>query len=445
MLSATDNESLTRVGPGTMMGELMRRYWIPALLSQELEPDGDTLRIRLLGEDLIAFRDTDGRVGVLGPNCPHRGADLFLARNEESGLRCIYHGWKYDASGQCVDMPNEPMESAFRSKVRQKAYRCRERGGIVWVYMGSAEEPPPLPALEWNMLPEEQVLTKKRVQFCNWLQALEGDIDQSHNSFLHTTADQLKPVTPEEEARPGAALWRKRDKRPRFHVADTESGVLIGAQRDAYDDLCYWRITQFMLPFHTMVGVYGDNPSRSARVWIPVDDTTTLVVGILYHPLRALTEDEVLRARENGGGAGFIADSNFRPPTTGPFGAWIPKAGSENDFFFDRELQRTRSFSGIPEFWAQDGGVQIGMGAIYDRTQEHLGTTDRAIIRTRKRLLDAARALEFDDVTPPGVEDPSIYQVRGAAALIPRDADWIEATREIRQVDPGVNPAAPPH
>ena len=169
-------------------------------------------------------------------------------------------------------MPNEPEETAFVGKVRQTAYRCQERGGVIWTYMGSQETPPPLPDLEWNMLPDEQCYLKKRVQACNWLQALEGDLDQSHNSFLHMGANQLEPVTAEERAHPGASLWRKLDKRPRFHVSDTEYGVVIGAQRHAYDDLDYWRITQFMLPFHTIVGVYGDNPSRYARVWKPIHD-----------------------------------------------------------------------------------------------------------------------------------------------------------------------------
>jgi len=443
MLSTTDNDALTRVGPGTMMGELMRRYWVPAILSRELEADGDTLRIRLLGEDLVAYRDSAGRVGVLGANCAHRGADLFLARNEESGLRCIYHGWKYDVTGACVDMPNEPEGTVFKQKVRQTAYPARERGGMVWVFMGAGDAPE-LPALEWNMLPEGQSYLKKRVQACNWLQALEGDIDQSHNSFLHTGADQLKPLDMSAERTQGAQLWRRLDKRPRFHVEETRYGVLIGAQRNAYDDLDYWRITHFMLPFHTIVGVYGDNPSRSARVWVPIDDYTTLVVGALYHPTQALSENELMRARENGGGAGFVADANFQPATTAPFGAWIPKASNENDFFFDRATQRTKYFSGIPEFWAQDGGVQIGMGPIYDRSREHLGTTDRAIIRTRKRLLDTARALADGGGAPPGVADVDIYRLRGAAMLLRKDADWVAAAEAHSEMIWGENQDAPP-
>ena len=443
MLSTTDNDALTRVGRGTPMGELMRQYWVPAILSRELVADGDTLRIRLLGEDLVAYRDTQGRVGVLGAHCPHRGADLFLARNEEGGLRCIYHGWKFDVTGACVDMPNEPEGTVFQHKVRQTAYPARERAGLLWVFMGKGDAPE-LPELEWNMLPDDQILLKKRVQSCNWLQALEGDIDQSHNSFLHTRHDQLKPVDMNVPQRQGAQLWRRLDKRPRFHVEDTRYGVLIGAQRNAYDDLDYWRITHFMLPFHTIVGVYGDNPSRSARVWVPIDDYSTLVIGALYHPTRALSEDEVMMARETGGGAGFVADANFNAPTTEPFGAWIPKASHENDFFFDRATQRTKYFSGIPEFWAQDGGVQIGMGPIYNRTLEHLGTTDRAIIRTRKRLLETARTLADGGAAPPGVLDTEIYALRGAAMLLRKDADWLAAAEEFSEVIVGENQGAPP-
>src|SRR4051794_33699126 len=181
MLSKEDNELLTRVGPGTPTGELLRRYWQPALLAAELpEPDGAPLRVRLLGEDLVAFRDTSGQVGLLGAHCPHRGASLFFGRNEECGLRCVYHGWKFDVTGQCVDMPSEPPESNFKDKIHHIAYPCAERGGVIWAYLGPSSPVPPLPALEWINLPPEQRFQAKRMQYCNWVQALEGDIDQSH-------------------------------------------------------------------------------------------------------------------------------------------------------------------------------------------------------------------------------------------------------------------------
>ena len=441
MLTREENELLTRVGPGTVMGEFMRQYWVPALLSSELpEPDGDTLRVRLLGEDLVAFRDSQGRIGLLGANCPHRGAPLFYGRNEEGGLRCVYHGWKFDVNGSCLEMPSEPPETNFKDKIRQKSYPCRERGGVIWTYMGRLTPPPPLPELEWNLVPDENRYLAKRVQYCNYAQALEGEIDQSHVSFLHSPAHQLKAEVIE---RPGDVdLWRKKDTHPRFYAVDTECGVLIGARRDIDGQNCYWRITQFLLPFYTMTGPYGENPTRHSRMWVPMDDETTMLIASTFHPLRPLTEKEIGRMRA-GSGAGFAGEENFLPPNSEPGGAWRPKARKENDFFFDRKLQKSKFFSGIPEFWAQDAGVQEGMGPIYDRTGEHLGTSDIGIIRFRKRLLEVAKACRAEEVAAPGVLEPHLYRVRGAAAVLPKDADWLEATKEIRKLVPGVNPSAP--
>ena len=189
MLSAQDNELLCRIGPGTPMGHLMRQYWMPGLKSDELPaPDSPPLRLRLLGENLIAFRDTSGRVGVVQNACPHRGASLFFGRNEEDGLRCVYHGWKFDVSGACIDMPSEPAESNFKAKVRATAYATQERGGMVWVYMGPRDIPPELPQLEQNMLPVGEASIRAIQRECNWMQALEGDIDTTHLGFLHLGA-----------------------------------------------------------------------------------------------------------------------------------------------------------------------------------------------------------------------------------------------------------------
>src|SRR5205814_1273462 len=184
MLSKIDNETVCRVGPGTPMGQLMREYWLPALRSRELPtPDSGPVRVLLLGEKLIAFRDTNGQVGLIQNHCPHRGASLFFGRNEESGLRCVYHGWKFDVTGQCIDMPNEPAESNFKHKIKAVAYPCAERSGVVWAYMGPRETPPPLPDIEPNMQPEGQYSVGLTLRECNWLQALEGDIDTSHLQF----------------------------------------------------------------------------------------------------------------------------------------------------------------------------------------------------------------------------------------------------------------------
>src|ERR671939_134960 len=227
MLKQEENELICRVGPFTPMGGLMREYWLPAMLSSELpQPDSDPVRVLLLGEQLIAFRDTNGTVGLIQHNCPHRGASLFFGRNEEAGIRCVYHGWKFDTTGACVDMPNEPAESDFKHKVRATAYPCQERGGIVWTYMGPRKDPPPLPDLEANAL-EGATATAFQLE-CNWLQILEGHIDTTHVGFLHYGG--LRP----EDQPPGSfSEYQLLSKPAYFEVIDTESGAADGARRTA--------------------------------------------------------------------------------------------------------------------------------------------------------------------------------------------------------------------
>lgn len=437
MLSREDNELLTRVGPDTPMGVLLRHYWQPFLLSSELpHPDGPPLRVRLLGEELVAFRDTSGRVGLLAANCSHRGAPLCYGRNEEDGLRCVYHGWKFDVQGNCVDMPNEPPASNFKDKIRHRAYACIERGDVVWAYLGPLSPAPPLPQLEWMEVPPEQRFMAKRVQYCNWLQALEGDIDQSHVSFAHRRLDGNSNSRGSRDV----DRIRQVDTHPRFEVLDTDYGVVIGAGRQADADRAYWRITQFLMPFWSMTGPYGENPTRQTRAWLPLDDGTTTTFSVTFHPLRPLTDQEIERMRA-GSGAGYVGDDNFLPPTNEPEGRWRPKGRRENDYFWSQDLQKTKIYSGFPEFWAQDAAMQEGMGAIYDRAQEHLGTSDLGIIRVRQRLLQAAKALRDLGEMPPGSDQPELYQVRGAAVLLPNGATWFEASDEQRKVVPGVNQA----
>jgi phthalate 4,5-dioxygenase len=446
MLSKENNETLTRVGPGTPMGEVLRQYWHPFLYPNELQPDGAPLRIRLLCEDLIAFRDTSGVVGLIQNNCPHRGASLFFGRNEEEGLRCVYHGWKFNTSGECVDMPNEPPESNFKHKVRVTSYPCVEHGGMIWTYMGPENPPPPIPDLEFLNINADQRFYWKRVQTCNWVQAMEGDIDQSHNSFLHTWLDTAN----DNSGRSRITEIRARDKSPHFEVVETDYGVCVAARRNAEEDTYYIRLTQFLMPYHTMTGPYGDNPIRTWRGWVPIDDENTLVHGVNFHPLRALTENELgsgsLRSPSpNGyrvrGNVFYVEPEDRAPVTSQPFGAWYPLDSLENDLRIDRHVQKTLTFSGIPSFWAQDGGTQLTMGKILDRTKEHLGTTDLGIIGTRKKLINAAHALRERGETPPGVHNPEWYQVRGAAIEIKRDQNWYEASEDKRKVIPGVNQA----
>jgi phenylpropionate dioxygenase-like ring-hydroxylating dioxygenase large terminal subunit len=425
MLSHEDNELLTRVGPGTPMGELMRQYWIPALMSSELpEPDGPPMRVRLLREDLIAFRDSQGRVGLLGNHCPHRGASLFFGRNEEDGLRCVYHGWKFDVAGACVDMPNEPAESSFKNKVHATAYPCIERGGAVWAYMGPRSEPPPLPGLEATMLPDDERQLWLAMRSCNWAQGLEGEVDTSHFGFLHAILDSTHVPTPGT-----FESYMVRDRSPRYALADTEYGAVYGAYREAEADSHYWRIAHFLLPFYTMVptGVLGHQ--QVARAWVPLDDEHTM----FWH-FSALPK-ETTDAQQEGRPAEFISGrGEVLPNTSDSLGRWRLAANAGNDYRIDRALQRASSYSGIRGIHVQDQAITESLGPIYDRSSERLGSSDTMVVKVRQRLLAAAKALRDHGVVPSTVDRPDLYGVRSGGVVLPRDADWLEATRETRLV-----------
>ena len=422
MLSKADNELLTRVGPGTPMGELMRAYWIPALMATELPaPDGPPLRMRLLGEDLVAFRDSQGQVGLLDAHCPHRGASLFFGRNEECGLRCVYHGWKFDVTGQCVDMPSEPAESNFKHKVQATAYPCVERGGVIWAYLGPRETPPPLPDLEANMLPEGKWTVSMIQRECNWLQGMEGDIDTSHLQFLHMGA--MSP----REVRPGTfSYYGLKDRSPRYQVVDTEFGTMYGAYRPAEEDSYYWRIASFLMPFYVMIptGLLGHQ--IWVRAWVPLDDEHMMFVS-----MSALGRGPEGGAEGRTGGYG--AGSPFLPATSDGLGRWRVAANNTNDYLIDRDKQRRKeSYTGITGIHMQDQAITESMGAVTDRSREHLGSSDTMVIRTRQRLLNAARALRDQGVAPPGVDEPHLYRQRSGGVILPRNVDWVEATRDLR-------------
>jgi phenylpropionate dioxygenase-like ring-hydroxylating dioxygenase large terminal subunit len=432
VLSKEENELITRVGPGTPMGNLMREYWVPAMLSSELTAAGDPLRVMLLGEKLIGFRDGEGKVGLLADACPHRGASLFFGRNDGCGLRCVYHGWQFDAQGNCIDMPNEPAEGDFKSRVKATAYPCQERGGVVWTYMGTRATPPPLPDLEGNMQETSHESVRAFQLDGNWLQILEGDIDTTHVGFLHYGG--LKA----EDQPPGSfSEWQLRDKTARFEVIDTEGGAAYGARRAAGEDQDYWRIAQFCFPFYTFTppGVLGTKKGGGARV--PMDD---------YH-----TMNFFMTAGRRGPNTG--PQGAFRPPlpnTTDWFGRFRLEQNLGNDFLIDRDLQRrgegTSGYSGIEGIAMQDAAMTASMGGIYDRSKEHLASADAMVIRVRRRLIAAVQAHMRSGVVPPGVDDPEVYRVRSGGLFLPRGADWVEATRELRaafvehpQLDPTLN------
>src|SRR5258708_1854522 len=260
MLSRENTELLCHVGAGTVMGDMMRQYWLPCVYSWELTPDGDPVRVRMLGEDLIAWRDSNGTPSFVANNCPHRGASLFFGRNEEAGLRCVYHGWKFDTSGACIDMPNhhfgmasEPAESDFNAKVKATAYPTQERGGIVWAYLGPEPDPPRAPELEFTHVPDSHRLVTKRIQYCNFLQNVEGEVDSSHVSFLHSKGGGAAASAGIQDLRSTLPEHMGRDRSPRVFVVPTEDGLVIGARRDAASDRYYSRITQVLSPSLTMI------------------------------------------------------------------------------------------------------------------------------------------------------------------------------------------------
>ncbi|MSQ09687.1 MAG: (2Fe-2S)-binding protein [Dehalococcoidia bacterium] len=412
MLTHDDNEILCRVGPGTPMGNLMREYWIPGMLSEELpEPDGAPLRVRLLGENLIAYRTTSGQVGVMQESCPHRGASLFFGRNEEEGLRCVYHGWKFDVTGACVDMPNEPAESNFKHKIKAAAYPVRERNGILWVYMGVRATPPALPEMEANMAPDMPVRMSVMQRECNYMQALEGDIDTSHVGFLH--GEIVK-----RDAAEGTFNSFMRDKAPRYEVTDTDSGTMYGAYRPASDGQTYWRVANFLMPFYTMTptGVLGVDIRMKA--WVPVDDDHTLLLSVSCGERAVAAAGNVTPA--------------VHPHKPGFYGRFNCVQDKANDYQIDRQLQKTQSYTGVTGIVMQDQMITESMGTVYIRDREHLGTSDMMIIRTRRRLIQAAKALRDHGVTPSGVDEPGVYAVRTGGVVLPSDANWIEASAHLR-------------
>jgi phenylpropionate dioxygenase-like ring-hydroxylating dioxygenase large terminal subunit len=412
------------------MGNLMRRYWLPALRSAELPPGGRVKRVRLLGEDLVAVRARDGQVGLLAEFCSHRGASLYFGRNEEAGLRCVYHGWKFGLDGQCVDMPNEPPASNFQEKVRHPAYPCAERGGVIWTYMGLADPAPAPPDLEWTRVPDVQRFVSKFYQECNYLQGLEGlegGVDPAHISFLHGVVDGGDDALRDlDRASAGFALAAQLEKAPHIEVVDTAYGALIGARRDAGHGQYYWRITQFHLPFHTMPPTDPKpDPLMHSHIFVPVDDEHFVNWCISWHPGRALTADELTAMRAGSS----IHVTSYAPATDEPYGDIRPLAHRNNEYLIDWEAHQTRKFFGVPGVGAQDKAITESQRPIVDRSRERLGRADTGIIRIRKCLADAAVALRDHGTPPPGM-DPASFRIRPASVLLPKDLPWVESARE---------------
>jgi len=389
MLAREDNELITRVDPGTPMGDTMRRYWMPALLAWELpEPDCPPVRVKLLGEDLVAFRDTSDRIGLLGEYCPHRRVSLFFGRNEECGLRCVYHGWKFDVDGHCVDMMNEPEELNFKNKVRATSYPTVEVGGVIWAYMGPPELQPPLPNFAWTQVPETHRHVSKVIQENNWLQGLEGGIDTSHAPILH------RLITTNSD-RPGIKLTSPfvRGKAPTLAVDLTDYGYQYAGIRPLGETEVHIRAYHFIMPFHQIRPSLTErgNPSVAGHIWVPMDDHNTMVYNWEYSITDEPMNEEDRLERRLGNGPLDIDQTTFRS-----------KRRRENNYLLDRQVQKTENFTGIDGVNTQDRAVQESMGRIVDRSKEHLGPADKAIIQARRLLLEAVKTVQERWHFPPG-------------------------------------------
>ncbi len=423
MLTQEQNDFLTQTGPGTPMGELFRRYWLPTLLLEELPaPDCPPVRVKLLGERMIAFRDTQGRVGIMDEFCAHRGVSLWFGRNEDNGLRCPYHGWKYDVTGQCVELPSEGADGngPMCKRIKLKAYPCREGGGVIWIYMGPAQHQPPFPEFEWMRVPASHRYICKREQESNYLQAMEGGIDSSHVSWLHSGELHTDPLHKGTQS----AKYQG-DTAPVLEVLESAGGMMIGARRKAEPGTYYWRVTQWVMPTHTMIPPYGDF-GLHGHVWVPVDDEHCITWNLTHHPTRPLTETE-LHAMQNG--QGMYAD--LIP------GSYRPLANSSNDYLIDRAGQKSgRYYSGVKGIAMQDASLQESMGPIIDRRHENLTVTDRGIVLARKLLTQAAQSVQKGDA-PPAL-DPATHRVRSSSFLLPAGTPFTAATAGALTAEAGV-------
>jgi len=426
MLRKEQNGLLTQTGPGTPMGQMFRRHWLPALLAEELpENECPPVRVKLLSERLLAWRDTQGRYALTDEFCAHRGISLWFGRNEENGLRCPYHGWKYDHTGQCIDVPSEPEESGFCKKIKLKSYPLIERGGVLWTYMGPPELQPPPPEWEFATVPRAQSIITKRIQECNWLQALEGGIDSSHVSFLHRGDLNTDPLFKGAKGN----QYNLGDARPVFEVVESAGGLYIGARRNAEDGQYYWRITQWVMPTFTMIPPRGNHPVHG-HFWIPADDENCWTWSYDYHPTRPLSAEVIQAVRDGKGIHVTYVPGTFRPT-----------ANKDNDYLMNRAAQkRGETYSGVAGFAMQDASVQESMGPIVDRSKENLVSTDNGIIMMRHRLLRSLKAMEKGE-TPPGI-DLAHQRVRSAAVVLPPDQPFKDAAKEALMAKPGVAPAS---
>ena len=415
MLTREDNDLLTRTGPGTPMGDLFRRFWQPVALAEEAaEPDQPPKRLKIMGEDLLLFRQTDGRIGLVEPRCAHRGADLYFGRNEECGLRCVYHGWKFDADGRCVDLPNMQPGRArdnIMKSARIRSCPVREWGGQIWAWFGPEDRMPELPMVEWALVPPENRYVSKKLQECNWAQSLEGAIDTAHFSYVH------RVLSPEGTGKPvygdKRQQWIHEDGAPIFEVMDHEGGLVMGGARRADPGELYWRISQYLVPNHSLApGTFPGEP-YAAQSWVPVDDENCWIYTVTWRTDGPITDEEFERY-ESGRSVHAMVDENY-----------VPLRNRGNEYMLDREAQRTRLFMGITGLSEQDAAIQDSQGRIADRSRETLTPSDAGIVQFRKLVLGLARDLQ-QGKEPPHASRPEVYAAHSGGAVEPESLSFAE-------------------
>ena len=402
MLSAEDNDLLTLTGPRTPGGEFMRRYWQPVALSEELPPDGAPLAARLLGEDLVLFRDDRGRPGLLGIHCAHRGADLSYGRIEDGGLRCLYHGWLYDIEGRCLEQPGEPAASRFHEKIRQTAYPCQEAGGLILAYMGPGQ-PPLLPNYEFLTVPEENRYVTKVFQECNYLQGVEAALDSQHHSFLHQVA-----VNTDDEL--STRVIQANDASPVIEPQETAFGIRLYSVRKVPPDRQFVKVTNFVFP--NFCAVTGDRDGHSVNWHVAIDDQHHWRYSLLFRRTAPVDKEAAARGRGE-------MTRDYRP-----------MRNKSNRYLHDREEMRTSTYAGLGSvFTVHDTWVTEGQGVIADRTVERLGYNERGIMAMRKVLLRGIRAVQEGGEAPHVVRDRMLNRFPEIAArkeVIPASVDWHE-------------------
>ena len=432
MLSQADNAILTRVGPGEPMGELLRRYWIPVLLSEELPTsNGDPLRVKLLGQTFVAWRDEQGRVGFFDEHCMHRGASLVLGRCEGDGLRCLYHGWKFSVTGEVLEMPNTP-HLAGKARLRAPNYPVYEAGELIWVYLGPKEKQPPHPNYPFMSGPPEHRVLMRIILDCNWLQSVEGHLDSAHVGILHDDWNlfgRQVDSSLSQFVRSSTDISTE-DDAPRIEVQETAHGFYSGAIRNASfrgNDASYARIHAFMVPWLSLV------PPGMYAFEVPLNDHQVSYLLVTWDPDRRIDREEYRRRRCSSGAFVEEVPDNLVMRFTGT---------AENGWHQDRiRMRNGESFSGMSEFVSEDFAVTTSMGPILDRSREHLVPSDAAVVSMRRQLLRAAKNLQ-NGIEPPMMSTEESAQIRVSDGIIEPGQRWQDLLNAC-QANPLQNPTNP--